>query len=91
VSTNTTTGTRQATFDDPLTQKKLAYIRSRKPVIIGFGISNHDNFQKACKLANGAIIGSAYINALGKGDSNIRETTEQFIQSIRKSSYDHTI
>lgn len=91
VSTNTTTGTRQAAFDDPKIQNRMAYIRSKKPVIIGFGISDSESFQKACSLANGAIIGSAYINALGKGYSKIRETTEQFIQSIRESSYDHSI
>ncbi len=91
VSTNTTTGTRKAAFDDPMLQKKLAYIHSKKPVMIGFGISDHDSFKQASALANGAIIGSAYIKALAKENPDLSEITVQFIKSIKKYNYDHTI
>ena len=33
-------------------------------LVIGFGISDHKTFSKACEYANGAIIGSAFINFL---------------------------
>ena len=39
-------------------------------------------FNAACQYANGAIIGSAYINALGKGDS-IADVTQRFLSAIR--------
>jgi tryptophan synthase alpha chain len=34
------------------------------PILVGFGIKDRPTFQAACKFTNGAIIGSAYINAL---------------------------
>jgi tryptophan synthase alpha chain len=52
------------------------------PRIIGFGISSKETYDHACKYANGAIIGSAFVATLEKkGDmkSNIRE----FIRSVR--------
>jgi tryptophan synthase alpha chain len=36
------------------------------PGLIGFGISNRDTFQTACRHARGAIIGSAFIKAIGE-------------------------
>ena len=39
------------------------------PVIIGFGISNASDIKNAQKHADGAIIGSAYLKAVSKGDS----------------------
>ncbi len=35
-------------------------------LIIGFGISDKQTFNTACKYANGTIIGSAFIKSLGK-------------------------
>jgi tryptophan synthase alpha chain len=34
------------------------------PVLVGFGIKDKETFQSACKYANGAIIGTAYIKML---------------------------
>ncbi len=49
-------------------------------LIIGFGISDHHTFSRACKFANGAIIGSAFINNLEKkGIDDI----SSFIKKIR--------
>lgn len=39
----------------------------KNPVLVGFGIKDKETFQSANKFANGAIIGSAYIQALQKG------------------------
>ncbi len=39
------------------------------PVMIGFGISNASDVKNAQKHADGAIIGSAYLKAVSKGDS----------------------
>lgn len=70
--------------------EQIAYFeRIRKmdlqcPRLIGFGISSHETFSTACRYANGAIIGSAYIRALGKGLS-VSEATHQFVQQILKT------
>lgn len=40
------------------------------PLMIGFGIKTKANISKVHQMADGAIIGSAYINALSKGAGN---------------------
>ena len=49
------------------------------PRLIGFGISDKASFVEASSNANGAIIGSAFINALKKGGI---EAGEKFIKAI---------
>ena len=48
--------------------------------LIGFGISNKETFNNACKYASGAIIGSAFINQLSKDASD--EAIISFVRSI---------
>ena len=65
VSSAATTGAQQR-FDE----KKLDYFRRigcmnlRNPLLIGFGISNHDTLAAAFEYASGAIIGSRFIRLL---------------------------
>lgn len=61
--------------------KRVKSMQLKSPAIIGFGISNSDNFGKACEYASGAIVGSAFVKLLGQEDylNNI----PGFIQSIR--------
>jgi tryptophan synthase alpha chain len=54
--------------------------------LIGFGISNHETFETACKYANGAIIGSAYIKAL-KQHPNVAECTAEFVPGILRDRH----
>ncbi len=54
------------------------------PRLIGFGISNHETFHKACQYANGAIIGSAFIKLLSNS-KNLNADIKNFIYSIRNS------
>lgn len=54
-----------------------------RPTLIGFGISNRETFETACRYARGAIIGSAFIRILeeeGFSDQKIGA----FIRSIRQ-------
>ena len=53
------------------------------PLIIGFGISSHNTYRKACEYAQGAIIGTAFIKALADS-TNIKQTISTFIQSIKQ-------
>ena len=41
--------------------KRIKAMNLRSKLIIGFGISDKSTFTTACKYANGAIIGSAFI------------------------------
>lgn len=58
-------------------------LKLKSKLIIGFGISDHTTFSKACQYSNGAIIGSAFIKYLGE---NGTEKIDEFIKSV-KSDY----
>jgi tryptophan synthase alpha chain len=52
----------------------------KNPILVGFGIKDKQTFQTACKYANGAIIGSAYIKAIEK--TNTEEATKKFLEGV---------
>ncbi|TCJ13758.1 tryptophan synthase subunit alpha [Flaviaesturariibacter flavus] len=60
---------------------RLQELRLRNPVLVGFGIRDKASFDAACRQANGAIIGSAYIEALGKG-ADVESATAAFLQEV---------
>lgn len=81
VSSSSTTGNEK---DFSLVEKYLQRLQSynlKNPVLVGFGIKDKETFTNACKYANGAIIGSAFINALNNG-SSAEASSKKFIQSI---------
>jgi tryptophan synthase alpha chain len=85
VSASATTGARQG-FEDYQQRyfERIKNLDLNLPRLIGFGISSNETFRQACKYASGAIIGSAFVNALEKtGDLNSNIT--EFIQSIFKN------
>jgi tryptophan synthase alpha chain len=62
--------------------ERIQAMNLKSPLIIGFGISNHDTFSKACEYANGAIIGSAFIRHLeSEGVDGISAFTSQILGS----------
>ncbi len=78
VSSSSTTGAQNGVNKEK--EKYFNRIRRMKlksPVMIGFGISDRTGFSKACKFANGAIIGSAFISHIEKG-----EPVNKFIKQI---------
>ena len=56
-------------------------MKLKNPVLVGFGIKDRATFEAACKYTNGAIIGSAYIKALGNG-KDVNTATKEFLQAI---------
>ncbi|MEO6069220.1 MAG: tryptophan synthase subunit alpha [Chitinophagaceae bacterium] len=64
--------------------KKLQDLNLQNPVLVGFGVKDRASFTAASQYAAGAIIGSAYIQALGDGEA-ITEKTNVFIHSIINS------
>jgi len=81
VSSSSTTGSNKkaANTDDYL--KKLQSLKLKNPVLVGFGISNKQSFDAVCQLADGAIIGSAYIKAL-ENSTDVNAATKSFLSSI---------
>jgi tryptophan synthase alpha chain len=50
-------------------------------VLVGFGIKDKASFSAACAHANGAIIGTAFIRAIGDAE-NVTTATAAFLNSI---------
>jgi tryptophan synthase alpha chain len=85
VSSASTTGSGKKVEDFHLDYfERIQNMNLKNPRLIGFGISDKATFDNACKYANGAIIGSAFINALMK-KSTIKENVLSFINQIKKS------
>ena len=82
VSSASTTGSKS-----DINQSQVDYFQRVKdmnlnnPLVIGFGISNSDTYEQACKYASGAIIGSAFVKAVSE-KTNF-DTISEFISSIR--------
>ncbi len=60
---------------------KLKQLNLKNPLLVGFGIKDKYTFDTACENTNGAIIGSAYIQAL-ENTSNIETATKSFFDLI---------
>lgn len=54
----------------------------RNPRLIGFGISNHETFARACQYAHGAIIGSAFIKMLQQ-TGNLSVDVKNFVRNVK--------
>lgn len=81
VSSASTTGAKEAVAAEQENYfKRIAAMNLKTPRLIGFGISNKATFSKACEYAHGAIVGSAYIKALGSG--SVAESTEKFVKEL---------
>lgn len=81
VSSSSTTGKDKNMGDVSLYLQKLKSLNLKNPVLVGFGIKDKNTFNAACEHANGAIIGSAYINALSSSN-DVAATTRQFLGAI---------
>jgi len=61
--------------------KRIKSMQLKNPAIIGFGISDHKSFTKACEYAAGAIVGSAFVKLLRT--ENYLDKVPGFVSSIR--------
>lgn len=82
VSSSSITGAKSSVQEGQLAYyKRVEAMSLRNPRLIGFGISNKETFDAACKYADGAIIGSAFINQLNADDSD--EGIRSFVQKVK--------
>ena len=82
VSSSSTTGSNLNKEDKTAYFERIADVKLKNPLMIGFGINDRATFDTACNYASGAIIGSAYIKALTE-NNDINASTANFIQTIR--------
>ena len=82
VSSSSITGAKAGVEDSQIHYfERVNAMKLSNPRLIGFGISNKETFDKASQYANGAIIGSAFINQLKEDASN--EAIQNFVYSIK--------
>ncbi len=82
VSSSATTGTSGSVEDKKAYFERIAAMKLKNPLMIGFGINDKLSYENACMYARGGIIGSAYIKALGiSGD--VEDATKTFLETIR--------
>ncbi len=83
VSSSSTTGNEKDFNAVEQYLKRLQSYNLQNPIMVGFGIKDKETFSTACKYANGAIIGTAYIKAL-EGVADVESATKNFLDSILK-------
>ncbi len=82
VSSSSITGAKNDISDTQVQYfERIKAMNLSNPALIGFGISNKETYQRACRYAHGAIIGSAFIKAISEGD--LDTSIQQFINTIR--------
>ena len=82
VSSSSTTGGGQNLTDQQDYFHRLEQMKLSNPVLVGFGVRDRASFEAACLHTNGAIIGTAYIRAIGQS-ADIRKATKEFLGSIK--------
>lgn len=65
--------------------ERIQAMKLRNPRLIGFGISNRETFQLTSRYADGAIIGSAFINLLTKSQ-DLEKDIIAFVKSIKENA-----
>ena len=80
VSSSSITGSNKDFSSVEIYLKRLQDLQLKNPVFVGFGIRDKETFDTACRFANGAIIGTAYVKAIENGD--VGEKTKEFLQGI---------
>jgi len=85
LSSSATTGKNLAVSEN--TEAYFQRIKDMKllnPVVIGFGISDHNTFVRATDYADGAIVGSAFVRLLG--DADYQQKIPAFISQLKSES-----
>jgi tryptophan synthase alpha chain len=81
VSSSSTTGGNKQMADISDYLKRLQSMNLKNPVLVGFGIKDKASFEAACAHANGAIIGSAFIKAIGAA-KDVDQATKEFLGEV---------
>jgi tryptophan synthase alpha chain len=81
VSSYSTTGSGKGLDHSQAYFERMNTLKLNVPKVIGFGIKDKATFTNACKYANGAIIGTAFVKAIEE-KGNIEEKVKKFIQGI---------
>ena len=81
VSSSSTTGAEKNMGDVSDFIRQLSSYNLKNPVLVGFGIKDKASFDRATEYSNGAIIGTAFIKAIGSNDDT-QKTISDFLSTI---------
>ena len=81
VSSSATTGKDKDFSQVAVYLKRLQQMNLKNPILVGFGIKDNQSFDAVNEFTNGAIIGSAYIKALSKGE-DVGVITKEFLNEV---------
>ncbi|NLX65874.1 MAG: tryptophan synthase subunit alpha [Bacteroidales bacterium] len=89
VSTASVTGAKNSFGEESLAYfRRVNAMRLKNPRLIGFGISNKETFDAACREASGAIIGSKFISLLGS-EKTIDDAAMKLVETLETALPDH--
>lgn len=86
VSRTGVTGARQQMTGDARTLVKRIRRFSKLPVAVGFGISTPDQFKTVGKFAEGAVVGSAIVQAIEQNPGREAATVGEFVKQLLAAS-----
>lgn len=69
-------GSKEAYFDH------INAMKLKNPRLIGFGISNRETYDSACRHASGGIVGSAFVHALEQHPDNIPAAVDTLLLQL---------
>ncbi|MDF1560853.1 MAG: tryptophan synthase subunit alpha [Bacteroidales bacterium] len=82
VSSSSTTGAGKKVEDFQRSYfERIKNSNLKNPQLIGFGISDKETFENACKYASGAIIGSAFVKSF-QPEYSIEKSVSDFVKGI---------
>jgi tryptophan synthase alpha chain len=85
VSASSVTGAKKEFTADQVSYfERLRAMKLTNPFLIGFGISDHTSFTRACSFGSGAIVGSAFVTLL-KESTDQKQDIEKFVKGLRKN------
>ncbi|HRX11789.1 MAG TPA: tryptophan synthase subunit alpha [Draconibacterium sp.] len=85
VSSSSTTGAGKKVEDFQQSYfQRIQNMDLKNPRLIGFGISDNATFVNACKYANGAIIGSAFVKSFNS-ELSLTDSVKGFVDTIRQT------
>ena len=83
VSSASTTGNNKGVADSETYLQRIQNMKLQSKKVVGFNIKNKETFDFACKYADGAIIGSAFVNHLQNLNEDLNQGIKKFISSIK--------
>lgn len=84
VSSASITGAKEGISDTQIAYfERIRALNLSNNRLIGFGISNHETFEKACQYSEGAIVGSAFIRQLETDASD--EAIKEFVKFVKST------